>query len=342
MTDDNTKSATISDVARLAGVSMKTVSRVFNNEKYVSKEKKEKILQVAEELNYRPSLQARGLAGSKSHIIGFLVDKFEGDYLAKVLRGLLDKSETAGCQLVVEALHDKGRESRLRRILNSMKLDGVVLASPICDDVVLLDILAKAKVPTVRIGPGFDYEGTYKVSIDDFEAAYQMTEYIISCGHKRIGFIKGDPQHGCALERERGYVRALQVHGLPIENGLFAPGQFNFESGRQAANLLLDAPNPPTAIFASNDDMATGVLAAARERGLQVPDDLSIVGFDDAFASTVVSPALTTVHQPVTKMASDAFDLLTRQEKAVGADTDTEFMPHPFALCLRDSVSSRA
>lgn len=339
MADPKTKSATISDVARLAGVSTKTVSRVFNNEKYVSKEKKKKILRVADKLNYRPSLQARGLAGKKSHIIAFFVDKFEGDYLSKVLRGILDRSEVAGVQVLVETLRADSGEGRLRQIINSLNLDGVVLASPTCDDITVLDTLEKAGVPTVRIGPGFDREGTLKVAIDDFEAAYQMTNYIASQGHKRIGFIKGDPKHGCSLERERGYVRALQEAGLSIEHDLMAPGLFTYESGRTAAEQLLGVDNPPTAIFSSNDDMATAVLAVARERGLSVPEDLSIAGFDDAAAATVVSPGLTTVHQPVKLMAGAAFDLLL--DKGISGSIDSfEFTPHAFDLCIRHSVTS--
>jgi LacI family transcriptional regulator len=333
------KSATISDVARLAGVSMKTVSRVFNNEKYVSKEKKEKILQVADELNYRPSLQARGLAGSKSHLIALLVDKFEGDYLSKVLRGILNRSEPAGYRVVVEALSTADGEAHLKRILNSLNLDGVVLASPVCDDVTVLKALEKSGVPTVRIGPGFDYEGTLKVAIDDFQAAFDMTEYMISQGHRRVGFIKGPPNHGCSLERERGYIRALQVHGLPIENELMAPGLFTFETGRAAALDLLGSANPPTVVFAANDDMATGVLAAASELGLRVPSDLSIVGFDDAFAATIVSPSLTTVHQPVIQMASDAFDLLVSMVSSGASEAQVGYQHHEFELCIRNSVT---
>ena len=335
MADTKIKNATISDVAKLAGVSMKTVSRVFNNEKYVSKDKKDKILKVAAKLNYRPSVQARGLAGRKSFMVAMFVDKLEGDYLTKVLRGILDRSEPAGCHLVVEVLKAQGDKEKLKQVLNSVNFDGVVLTSPICDDTVVLDALKESNVPTVRIGPGFDYEGTLKVAIDEFKAASQITEYIISQGHRRIGFIKGDPKHACSLERERGYLRALQLAGLPIENNLIASGSFSYESGRKAAEFLLDTENRPTAIFASNDDMATAVLAVARERGIAVPEDLSIVGFDDADHAAIVSPSLTTVRQPVVQMASAAFDLLHE-----GQEPGVEFTPHSFELCIRDSVAN--
>lgn len=337
MSDSKIKSATISDVARIAGVSMKTVSRVFNNEKYVSKEKKEKILKVAADLNYRPSVQARGLAGKKSHMFAIFVDKLEGDYLTKVLRGLLDRTEPAGCHLMVEVLKSRGDTEKLKQVLHSVNFDGVVLTPPICDDTVILETLKESNVPTVRISPGIDFEGSYKVAIDEFEAAQKITEYVISKGHRRIGFIKGDPRHACSLERERGYVRALQLNGLPIENSLVAPGMFTFASGREAAEVLLDVPDRPTAIFASNDDMATAVLAVARERGISVPEDLSIVGFDDADSAAIVSPALTTIRQPVVQMASDAFDLLYHREDS--EERDIEFQHHAFELRIRDSVA---
>lgn len=331
------KNATMSDVARLAGVSMKTVSRVFNNEKYVSKDKRDKILAVADELNFRPSLQARGLAGAKSHIFGLFVDDPSGDYISKVLRSTLNQCEAAGYHLVVEVLKERGNEAKLRQVLNSIKFDGVVLSPPICDDTVVLNALRTSGVPTARIGPGVPADDMGKVSIDEFQAAYEMTEYLISMGHTRIAFIKGDPNHACSLDRERGYVRAMQANGLRVQHDYMVPGMFSYASGRAAANMLLDLDDRPTAVFASNDEMAAGLLAVARERGVDVPGEISVAGFDDDAIATTVSPALTTVRQPVEEMAAAAFEMIMGE----GADEEDRELSavHRFEICVRDSVA---
>jgi LacI family transcriptional regulator len=314
------KNATMSDVARLAGVSMKTVSRVFNNEKYVSEDKKKKILEVAAALNYRPSLQARGLAGSRSFMVGLFVDDPSGDYVSKVLRSVLNCCHDAGSHLVVEVLRERGDDAKLRQTLNSIKFDGVVLAAPICDDLVVLNALRETGVPVARIGPGVEAPDMAKVQIDDYQAAFEMTAHLIGMGHRRIGFVKGDPNHGCTIDRERGYARAMQAHGLPVENDLIVPGMFSFASGRKAAEALFDRPDRPTAVFVSNDEMAAGVLAVAREKGIDVPGEVSLAGFDDDVLATIVSPTLTTVKQPIEAMAQAAFDMILGEQKpAAGA-----------------------
>jgi len=332
------KTATMIDVAQLAGVSLKTVSRVFHNEKYVSKDKKAKVLEAAARLNFQPSLQARGLAGSKSFIIGLFVDDPSGDYISKVLRSTLHSCEAAGYHLVIEVLKERGDEAKLTQVLRSIRFDGVVLSPPICDDIMVLEALRKNHVPTARIAPGIEAEDTVEIRIDDYQAAYDLTKYLIGQGHKRIGFIKGDPNHACSLERERGYVRAMQAAGLPIKNDLVVPGMFSFESGRQAAEALLALDESPSVIFASNDEMAAGVLAIARERGVSVPADLSIVGFDDDAIATIVSPALTTVRQPVEAMAALAFEMLM-DGKTSAADPAARCRQLDYEICFRESVA---
>ncbi len=338
MSDVRSKNATISDVARLSGVSMKTVSRVMNGEKYVSKDKKEAVLKVAAELNYRPSLQARGLAGTRSFMIGLFVDDPSGDYVSKVQRGILKKCDEAGCYLVVDVLEKRDSDAKLKKVLNSINFDGVILPPPICDDVVILAALKERGVPTVRIGPDTDIEDMGRVEIDDFQAAYDITEYLISQGHKQIGFIKGDPNHGCSHDRERGYIRALQSHGIAIRNDLIAPGLFSFPSGLAAAEQLLSQGGAPTAIFASNDEMAAGVVAAAQKKAIRVPEELSIAGFDDDYVVSMVSPRITTIRQPIEEMAAKAFDMLLEAQGNGGVVAATPVI-YPYDLCVRDSVA---
>ena len=337
MDDLKGKNATISDVARLAGVSMKTVSRVLNNEKYVSKDKKEKVLAVAAELNYRPSLQARGLAGNRSFMIGLFVDDPSGDYISKVQRGILRRCEEAGCHLVVDVLRERGNDAKLRQILNSIRFDGVVLSSPVCDDVTVLDALRERQVPTVRIGPGVDAKDMGQIEIDDFKAAFEATEYLIKAGHKRIAFVKGDPNHGCSLDREQGYSKAMRAHGLPVSNDLVVPGMFSYDSGYQAAEKLLAVKDRPTAVFASNDEMAAGVVACAQAHGLRVPGELSVMGFDDDFLATIMSPAITTVRQPIEDMAARAVDLIL-EAKGKSAALEDKTVIFDYELVVRKSV----
>ncbi|WP_417451331.1 LacI family DNA-binding transcriptional regulator [Kordiimonas sp.] len=330
------KNATMSDVARLAGVSMKTVSRVFNNEKYVSEDKKKKILEVAEQLNFRPSLQARGLAGNKSYMVGLFVDEPSGDYISKVLRSVLNRCEDFGCHLVVEVFREQGNEAKLRQVLNSIRFDAVILSAPICDDTVVLNALRASGVPTARIAPGVEAGDMIKVSIDEFQAAFEMTEHLVNMGHEKIAFVKGDPNHSCSVDRERGYVRAMQSHGLKVKHEMIVPGMFSYASGREAAETLLALDDRPTAIFASNDEMAAGILAVAREKGVAVPEELSIAGFDDDAIATIVSPSLTTVRQPVEEMAGVAFDMVMALDKS---EEQKLTSAHGFSLCIRDSVA---
>lgn len=330
----------MSDVARLAGVSMKTVSRVFNNEKYVSDDKKEAILKVAAELNYQPLMVARGLASGRSYMIGLFVDDPSGDYVSKVMRGLLKACDKAGNQLVVQLLRDPEDISKVRHALASVRFDGVVLPPPICDNMAVIDALRDSGIPTARIGPEHQLPDMHDVNIDDYKSAYEMTQYLLDQGHRRIGLIKGDPSHACSARREHGFRTAMRDHGAAVDEGLVVDGMFSLETGRKAAERLLSGPTRPTAIFASNDEMAAGVFGVAQRHGLSVPGDLSIAGFDDDVIASIVSPALTTVRQPVEAMAETAHALITR-----GAPLDAAPAAHtvlPFEILIRDSVRKLA
>lgn len=328
------KPATMSDVARLANVSMKTVSRVFNKEKYVSEEKREKVLAVAKSLNYQPALAARSLAGRKSYMIGLFVDDASGDYVSKVLRGLLNACEENDNHLVVEIIRETGDKEKIQRTLASVRFDGVVLLPPLCDDPVMLEALKGSGIPTARVGPGFSEEGIATVSIDDEGAAYHMTKYLLDQGHSQIGFIKGDPKHACSDQREEGFRRAMADHGLTINEAFVQQGFFSFDSGRLATETLMQLRDRPTAIFASNDEMAAGALEAVQKFDLKVPDNVSVVGFDDDILASVTVPALTTIRQPVEEMAKAAYALVTSDDSR---QQDPVF---PFEIRERASVQT--
>jgi LacI family transcriptional regulator len=304
--------ATITDVARLAGVSIKSVSRVINKEPNVREKLREQVMRAAKELDYRPNFSARSLAGMRSFLIGYLFGDPSGDYAHRVEIGILNRCREAGYHLMVEQIDVTAPDvaARTAALVTQLRLDGVVLTPPITDFPDVLRVLRDAGVPYVRIAPDKDLDGSPIVAMDDAAAAQQLTEHLIALGHRQIGFIKGDPGHSAARLRYEGYCRALAAHGIKLQPRLVAQGLFSYASGLDCARTLLLQAKRPTAIFASNDDMAAAVIAVAHENGLRLPAELSVVGFDDAPIAGVVWPPLTTVRQPIAQMAEAAADIL--------------------------------
>jgi len=304
--------ATITDVARLADVSMKTVSRVINKEPNVSAALRERVMQAAAQLGYQPSVSARSLAGVRSFLIGFLFGDPGGDYTHRVEVGLLNRCREAGYHLMIEQIDAAAADvaERTSALVAQLRLDGVVLTAPITDHRDVLRVLDAARVPYVRIAPDIDSDVSPQVRIDDFRAARELTEHLLGLGHRRIGFIKGDPWHAAARLRFEGFADALRGHGVALDPQLVEQGSFSYASGLDCARRLLGRADPPTAVVASNDDMAAAVIAVAHAMRLAVPERLSVVGFDDAPIAEVVWPALTTVRQPIGLMAAAAADLL--------------------------------
>ncbi|WCL53482.1 LacI family DNA-binding transcriptional regulator [Gimibacter soli] len=297
---------TIADVARFAGVSVTTVSRILNGEKYVREDKKKAVTAAVEKLGYRPSLYARSLAGHRSYVIGLLLDDPQGDYLSGIQRGLLRASKIGGLHVLVELFDNDTTFEQVDSFLSSLSLSGAILTPPICDNQVVLAALAKRKIPTVRIAPGRPFGEMTDIKIDNFKAAYRMTEHLIELGHKDIAFITGDAQHADARERVQGFKSAMNDHGLRINPEYICEGTYVFSSGVAAAKRLLNHEKRPSAIFASNDEMAAAVLMVAHEADLNVPQDLSVAGFDDLALASFVTPPLTTIRQPIEEMATAA------------------------------------
>jgi LacI family transcriptional regulator len=190
------------------------------------------------------------------------------------------------------------------------QVEGVILPPPLSESVSILSELAEAEMPVVTVAMGRLYPNALNVRIDDFAAAGEMTKYLLGLGHRRIALIRGHPNHIASVERERGFRAALEAAGLDPDAAIVEQGYFTYRSGLDAAERLFDLPEPPTAVFASNDDMAAAAVSVAHRRGLDVPGDVSIVGFDDTSPATTVWPELTTVRQPVSAMAEAALDLL--------------------------------
>ncbi len=306
---------TITDVARTAGVSVSTVSRVLNDEKYVKPEKKNAVLEAVRFLNYQPNLYARSLGGEKSFLVGLLFDDPSGGYLSDMQRGAMKACQKTGHHLVVE-LFNKDNKEGIDRFLDTLSLQGIILAPPVCDNLDVLEAVKQRNIPIVRISPGSDCEGTVSIGIDNYKAAALLVNYLISLGHSKIGFIKGDPDHADAVERERAYLDTMKKHGLKVNPEWSKVGTYTFESGLNCAVGILSNPHRPTAIFASNDEMAASVITIANKFDIRIPEELSVVGFDDLAVATLISPSLTTIHQPVEKMAELAVEHIVEISKS--------------------------
>ena len=334
---DNVSRKTIHDVAKAAGVAIKTVSRVLNDEPNVRPETRARVLAAAEELQYLPSLSARSLAGRRSFLIGLIYENPSANYLIDLQHGAMARCRKEKFRLFVHQCSGRGDDliRNVMGLIDQTHVDGLIVSPPLSESAPLLAALDQRALPFVRIGPNDHQHSSPYVDMDDAGAAREMTQYLISEGHRRIGFIIGHPNHVASSLRLRGYRTALEEHGLGFDPAYVKQGYFVFESGLEAARELLSLPKPPTAIFASNDDMAAGVLLAAHELAIPVPQRLSIAGFDDTYISRIVWPRLTTVHQPSYDLAFSATDLLLQSLKD-GDTTRTARLPHK--LICREST----
>jgi LacI family transcriptional regulator len=304
--------ATIKDVSKAAGVSTKTVSRVLNREPYVSKETRARVEGAIAALKFSPSFAARVLAGKRSHQVALLYDNHSPHYIHQIQIGVWARCIEEGVRLIAQPTDVASPllAQHVGELIDQTRVDGVILSSPVTDTIAVLDELEAREMPYVRISPGTEHGRSASVAMDDVQAADDMTTHLINLGHRRIGFIVGHVNHTASDLRLFGYRRALDRAGIAFEPRYVRPGAFDFASGEAAADILLDLPTPPTAIFASNDDMAAGVLTVAHRRGLSLPQDLSVTGFDDTALASQLWPPLTTVRQPMRDLAYAATSLL--------------------------------
>jgi len=327
---------TIHDVAAAAGVAIKTVSRVLNDEPNVRPETRARVLAAAEALRYQPSLSARSLAGRRSYLLGLIYENPSANYLVDLQHGAMARCRQEKFRLFVHQCSGQGDE--LTRdvigLIDQTHVDGLIVSPPLSETPALIEALERRNLPFVRIAPDVEHGSPY-VDMDDEGAAFEMTEYLISCGHARIGFIRGDPSHSASDRRLSGYRKALEKHGLKFDAACVRQGFFVYESGLEAGRELLRMTSPPTAVFASNDDMAAGVLIAAHELGIEVPRDLSIAGFDDTYIARIVWPRLTTIHQPSYDLAFFATDLLLQRLKDDDGPRSNRL---PYQLVRREST----
>ncbi|MBU3021661.1 LacI family DNA-binding transcriptional regulator [Aestuariibacter sp. A3R04] len=336
------KRTTIEDVAKLAGVSSMTVSRVLNNESKVSEKRKEKVLSAVKALNYRPNVAARGLASNKSFFLGLLYYDLNGSYVSQFLLSALKHCRRRGYHLVVDEVDDNVPRSleSIRELITTTQVDGMILLPPVSDKEEVISLLEAHHVPVVRVAPDKNLTSSPFICIDDYQAAFDITEYLIAQGHTRIAHIVGDAKQGASRMRYQGYLDALRSNGLSVPPEYIEQGAFTYKSGLACADKLLTLGSRPTAVFAANDEMAAAVVSVAYVNGLQVPKDLSVVGFDDAQLATTISPHLTTVRQPITEMARTAIDILASGKLTQPATCTLRDLRHilDFEIVERESV----
>lgn len=322
--------ATIVDVAREAGVSFKTVSRVLNGEQNVRSETRVRVMDAVARLGYRANQHARSLRAGQSRLIGVFYSNPSRNYLGEIQIGALQRGNAEGFSIAFEHL-EKGDAPR-----GEAAIAGAVLIPPLTEDQALMASLIEAGTPFARLSHTLAEGEVGHVTMNDEAAAREMTRHLIGLGHRRIGFIAGPASHPQSLLREAGYRASLTAAGLAVEESLITRGTFDYESGLDAAAQLLSATPRPTAIFASNDDMAAAVLAVAFRSGLRVPEQLSVAGFDDTPLASVVYPALTTIAQPSREMASVAVGMLL-EKRTSGAPQEAVL---PYRLVVRETTAA--
>jgi LacI family transcriptional regulator len=336
------QSVTIQQVADLAQVATKTVSRVINDEPGVRADTRSRILKAIEQLDYKPNLNARGLAGDRSFLIGLLCEK-PGDYLSTFQASAVERCRESGFHLMVEPWDsqspDLGRQ--VKSLLRTLRLEGVILLPPHSDHPVILSRLAEVSLPAVRVAPKNEPSSSSpSVGIDNYAAARRMAGHLLDLGHRRIGFFLGRAGHAASDRRYHGFRDEMKSRGVSIDPSLVQTGNFVFADGLVCADQMLCSAEPPTAIIASNDDTAAAAISVARKLGLRLPEELSVVGFDDAPVATMIWPQLTTIRQPVAAMARAATELIIEHSpRRNGWPTPVPRRLLEFEFILRNSTA---
>jgi LacI family transcriptional regulator len=344
------QAVTIKHVAADAGVSLQTVSRVINKEPNVRPAMMERVQASIAKLGYVPSIAAQRMGGSRSYLIVALNDRDRTvaewrermgvDWVDQMLLGGMLKCAEHGYRMIVELgdTHSDHIERELQAAIAALQPDGVILTPPHSQNPLIINLLHEHGISFARVGSKDDGPG-FALIMDDERAARLATEHLVSLGHHRIGFIAGPAEYELAGWRVDGWKAAMAAAGLPAE-GLMREGDFGQESGYREALALLDSPERPTAIIASSDQMAIGALAAVRERGLQVPRDISLVSFDDTPIVRFTHPPLTSVVQPIADTIARAVELIIDEQ--AGRDTPEGLIVVPASLTVRESCAKPA
>ncbi|ELH0898682.1 substrate-binding domain-containing protein [Vibrio cholerae] len=329
--------ATMKDIARLAGVSTSTVSHVINKSRFVSDEIAERVNNAAQQLNYAPSALARSLKMNRTKTIGMLVTTSTNPFFGEVVKGVERSCYHQGYNLIL--CNTEGDNQRMKASINTLlqkRVDGLLLMCSTLEGE-RLDVFDRyPDIPVVVMDWGPILFASDKIQDNSLQGGYMAAKHLIECGHKEIGCITGPLIHHQAQMRYEGYKRALAEAGIAMNPDWIVESDFECEGGYQAFEKLYQRGKLPSALFVSNDMMAMGVIQAASQRGLRIPDDLSLIGYDDVHIAKFMTPALTTIHQPKYRLGKAAVDtLLYRLENP---DTTAQVVQLEPTLVVRNSV----
>lgn len=345
------REATLRDVALEVGVSPMTVSRVINRKGNVKHATAEKIKKAIAKVDYRPNIGARRLSGGRTYQFLMIYSNPNVSWVGEVLIGMMHACRNIGYHILIEGVGDYEGESigtpidyeEIAHLINRSLVDGVILPPPICFDRQVLEIVREQDIPCVRIAGTPMRDIQLRVSIDNFAAAYEIANHLISLGHENIAIIKGPDEYVASALRYEGFAASMRDHGLKLPSTHIKTGKFDVQSGNQSARELLRLEDRPTAIFASNDEMAAGVLAAAQESRIRVPDQLSVAGFDDASIAHSVWPKLTTIRQPLRAMGEKSVELLESYIRQTDGESVETLQPNvllDYELKVRQSTGA--
>lgn len=336
MGSENGRNVTIAMIARLAGVSVPTVSRVINGRSDVAPQTRERVEELLTRHGYRPRSAARR---TQSALVDLVFNDLDSPWAVEIIRGVEDVAQASGAGTVVSAIHR--RTSSAKQWLDNMRTrstEGVIFVTSMVEPPLQAE-LRRLRLPVVIVDPaGVAPQEAPTIGATNWAGSLRATQYLLGLGHRRIGFIAGPPQLMCSRARMDGYRAALDAAGLAVDDRLVRPGNFYHESGYTAGMHLLGLPEPPTAIFASSDQMALGVYEAVRKRGLRVPDDVSVVGFDDLPEVRWCSPPLTTIRQPLAEMGMLAARTVLRLAR--GETIESPRVELATDLVVRDSAAA--
>ncbi|MBD1382288.1 LacI family DNA-binding transcriptional regulator [Metabacillus arenae] len=317
---------TIKDVAKHAGVSVATVSRIVNGLSGYSNETRDHVLKIIKELGYKPNEVARNLVNRKTNTIGVLVPKLSSSFSARLLQGIERVSHQNQYTVFVCNTDSSGtRTLEYLKLLSEKQVEGIVFASKYLTNE-YYEAISSLQIPTVIVSSFSKRKELPFLKVNDEEAAYAATEYLIKKGHQRVAMISGPKKDLIAgLPRIIGYHRALSDHHFDLDENLMAYGDFTYTSGYRAIEQLLKKDPNVTAVFAASDEMALGVISYCYEKGIRIPDQLSVIGYDDTELAQMSTPPLTTVHQPIQKMGEKAVETLIKMGK--GEKVESRFLP---------------
>lgn len=337
---ENKTNVTINDVARIAGVSKRTVSRVINGSDAVGKKTREHIESIIKEVNFQPDKQARGLASKRSYLLGLIYDNPDALYIDQVQRGALEICANLGFELVVHPCQWESQDfvEDCLNFIGRSRVDGVLILPPVSESNLLAETLSKENVPYIRIA-STDLEDSNNIVITkEREAMRELASHIVELGHEHVAIITGPMNYYSSKERLGGLTEVFSKHGVLIGPDNLIEGKNRYESGVECANLLLTRSPRPTAILANNDQMAAGVIRAAFDLGIKVPEELSVSGFDDNIIASRIIPSLTTMRRPVEEISRLATQKLIQNIKPEPKTSNRKITVTPY-LITRESTT---